>query len=496
MDTLLRALVAAPPETLAFDDGTRRLNYGELRSEVASESNWLRTRDLPRCALLAENGCGWAIVDLSLLQLRVPNLPLPTFFTPAQMIHAIDDAGVDHVLTDRAADFIAVHPQFTLVAVSPHSGLALLQRPRSTPARELRADIVKITYTSGSTGTPKGVTLSAATLLAVAESLGTAVRTAGVQRHLCLLPLSTLIENLTAIYVPILLGAASLLPPSSRTGMHYGQFNPLALIRTVAASQAHSLVLVPELLRVLIAGCNATGGFPSLRFVAVGGAAVPRSLLTEADAIGLPVFEGYGLSECASAVCLNTPAARRAGSVGRPLSHVRLRIDESGEIHVAGAVMSGYLGDDEFAPGDSLAREIATGDIGEIDVDGYVYVRGRRRNRFITTFGRNITPEWVESALLCEPELARAMVVGEAQPFAAALLWPRPDVRDERDIAAAVARANARLPDYAQVRRWACAPDSPAELQQLLTSNGRLRRDAVLSRHGPQLDSLFTPLKL
>ena len=94
--------------------------------------------------------------------------------------------------------------------------------------------------------------------------------------------------------------------------------------------------------------------------------------------------------------------------------------------------------------------------------------------------------------MLSEPELVRAIVVGEARPFAAALLWPRTDVHDWRDIAAAVARANARLPDYAQVRRWACAPDSAADLHQLLTSNGRLRRDAVLSRHGERLDALFT----
>ena len=492
-DTLHRALAAAPAKALAFDDGSRRLNYGELRSVVASECSWLRMRDLQRCGLLAENGCGWAIADLALLRLRAPNLPLPTFFTPSQMIHAVDDAGMDHVLTDRATEFCAAHRQFTLVAVSPYSGLALLQRTGRVPSRELPKDVAKITYTSGSTGAPKGVALSAGSLLAVAESLAAAVRTAGVQRHLCLLPLSTLLENLTAIYVPLLLGATSLLPPSSRTGVRYGQFDPRELISTVATSQAHSVVLVPELLRALIAGSNASEGFPSLRFVAVGGAAVSQSLLAAADALGLPVFEGYGLSECASVVCLNTHGARRPGSVGRPLPHVRLRVDEVGEIHVAGAVMSGYIGDDELTRSDSKSREIATGDIGEIDADGYVYVRGRRRNRFITSFGRNITPEWVESELLSEPQLKLAMVVGEAQPFAAALLWPRADVHDEHEIAAAVARANARLPDYAQVRRWACAPDSPAELHQLLTSNGRLRREVVLTRYARQLDSLFAP---
>ena len=283
--------------------------------------------------------------------------------------------------------------------------------------------------------------------------------------------------------MPLLLGATSLLPPASRTGMSYGGLDAQMLIGRVAASQAHSLVLVPELLRVLIAGSRSAGGLPHLRFVAVGGASVSPALLAEAAAAGLPVFEGYGLSECASVVCLNTPAASRAGSVGRPLPHVRLRVDESGEIHVAGAVMSGYLG----AP-QRQAHEIATGDIG--DADGYVYVRGRRRNRFITSFGRNITPEWVENELLAEPEVLRAMVLGEAQPHAAALIWPLEGVPPAQ-IEAAVVRANARLPDYARVRRWACAPDSPAELRQLLTSNGRLRRAAVAARHRESIAALF-----
>jgi long-subunit acyl-CoA synthetase (AMP-forming) len=372
------------------------------------------------------------------------------------------------------------------VASAPCSGLALLQRPRVGVPRPLPEGVVKITYTSGSTGTPKGVCLGEGALQSVAASLAAAVSAAGVRRHLCLLPLSTLLENLTAIHVPILLGATSLLPASSLTGMSYGGLDAPRLIRSVAASEANSLVLVPELLRVLIAGSRSAGGFPHLRFVAVGGASVAPSLLAEAAAAGLPVFEGYGLSECASVVCLNTPTAHRAGSVGRPLPHVRLRVDASGEIHVAGAVMSGYLGE----AGAIAETEIATGDIGELDADGFVYVRGRRRNRFITSLGRNITPEWVENELLAEPQLLRAMVIGEAQPHAAALLWPRADA-DRGQVAAAVARANARLPDYAQVRRWDCAPDSPAELRQLLTDNGRLRRDAVLRRHGLQLAALF-----
>ena len=84
---------------------------------------------------------------------------------------------------------------------------------------------------------------------------------------------------------------------------------------------------------------------PSLKFVAVGGASVAVELLERAAAVGLPVYEGYGLSECASVVCLNTPAARRPGSVGRPLPHARVRVDADGQLMVSGVTMRGYLGD-------------------------------------------------------------------------------------------------------------------------------------------------------
>jgi long-chain acyl-CoA synthetase len=85
------------------------------------------------------------------------------------------------------------------------------------------------------------------------------------------------------------------------------------------------------------------------------------------------------------------------------------------------------------------------------------------------------------------------MVVGEARPWVAALLWPSAAGSEPGGIASAIARVNARLPDYAQVRGWVCASDSPDELAQLLTGNGRLRREAVLARHGARLEALYSP---
>ena len=219
--------------------------------------------------------------------------------------------------------------------------------------------------------------------------------------------------------------------------------------------------------------------------VAVGGAAVSTDLLLRAAAAGLPVFEGYGLSECASVVCLNTPAARRVGSVGRPLPHARVRVDGGGQIHVAGTTMHGYLGDGARRAGE----ELATGDLGEIDADGFVYVRGRMRNVYITSYGRNVAPEWVEREIVQHPGIRGVMVHGEARPYAVALVSVA-EGATAAGIDRGIAAANTRLPEYAQVRRWARSPEDFSFENGLLTANGRLRRTAILERHGKLLDEL------
>jgi long-subunit acyl-CoA synthetase (AMP-forming) len=250
-----------------------------------------------------------------------------------------------------------------------------------------------------------------------------------------------------------------------------------------------SLILVPELLRVLVMAAQQGWQPPaSLRFIAVGGASVAPELLARAEQLGLPVYEGYGLSECASVVCVNTASARRRGSVGRPLPHVRVRLDGEQQIMVSGPLMSGYLGDAEL-PG-AATREIATGDLGEIDADGYVYVRGRLKNLIITSLGRNISPEWVERELQMESAIGMAVVFGEAKPYLSALISPA-GTATRAQVDAAVARANSRLPDYAQLRQWAVVTTPFTFANGLLTANGRPRRAHILKLHAATLKSLY-----
>ena len=481
----LADLQRAPDDAPALSDGVRRLAFRELRRAIEQERGWLADHAVQRCALLADNGVSWIVSELALLASGAINVPLPGYFTPAQMRHVLDDAGIEFVLTDRHVPFSREHDQFAFVDRSETSGLALLRRP-TAPCVPIPANVAKVTYTSGSTGAPKGVCLSAAAIDAVATSLVTALTDLRVTRHMAVLPLATLLENIAGVYVPLRLGAEVVVEPTSAIGMSYEGVDAAAFLQAIERQQPHSLVLVPELLRLLVHASSRGWQAPrSLKFIAVGGASVAVELLANARDCGLPVFEGYGLSECASVVCLNTPAASRPGSVGRPLPHARVRIDANGEICVAGAAMSGYLGEP-----DTAVDEIRTGDLGEIDADGFLYVRGRAKNMFITSMGRNVTPEWVERELTCEPVIAQAMVIGEARPFAVALVSTTADV-PRAAVDAAIARANARLPDYAQVRGWTLFPQRPSHASGLATANGRLRRDVILERFGALIEPLY-----
>jgi long-subunit acyl-CoA synthetase (AMP-forming) len=487
IESLLGDTPRVLPGQVALDDGARAITYSQLATLVAQEARFLLAGQGLRFGLLADNGCAWAIADLAIHHLHRLNVPLPGWFTWSQLQHVVTDAGIDTLVTDRPDDALEIWPEFRVQAVSPFSGLTVLQRKIEAEMRPaVPFGTAKVTYTSGSTAEPKGVCLSTATLNCVSRSLVNASSSLGIRRHLCLMPLPTLLENIAGIHAALRAGATCLVPSLAQSGMSFGGIDPQRLLQTVVRAQPESVVLVPELLRLLVRAAQSGMQLPaSLKFIAVGGATVSRSLLDEAADAGLPVFEGYGLSECASVVCLNTPHQQRRGSVGRPLSHVRVSLDQSGQIMVEGAVMSGYLGD----PSHEGPTRILTGDLGELDEDGFLYVRGRTKNIFITSLGRNVSPEWVESELAHEPVIRHAIAFGEAQPAVTALLSPaRQDVSGDA-LQAAVERANARLPAYARIGRWIRMSEPPSFSNGLLTANGRVRREQALAQYRTVLNA-------
>jgi long-subunit acyl-CoA synthetase (AMP-forming) len=216
----------------------------------------------------------------------------------------------------------------------------------------------------------------------------------------------------------------------------------------------------------------------------VGGAPVSPRLLAHALQLGVPAFEGYGLSECASVVSLNSPSGMKRGSLGKPLPHVRLSFSDKGEILVGGGNFLGYLG--EKPP----AEPWPTGDLGHLDEQGFLHLAGRKKSMFITSFGRNVSPEWVEGELTFSPAIAQAAVFGEARPFNVAVLTPAAGA-DAVAVQGAVDDANTRLPDYARIHQWIAAEQPFAVANQQLTANGRLKRESIRSAYLTKLESLY-----
>ena len=482
----VRHFAARTPQRIAVRTATACLTYHDLELRANALARELEAREIAVAALVADNGPSWLIVDLAAQLAGTALVPLPPFFTREQIAHALRDSAADALLADPRLAALRDLSVGTFEPLAALGGELAWCRLRASSATPLPAGTAKISYTSGTTGKPKGVCLRQASMDAVADSVCHAVAQLKITRHLCVLPLATLLENIAGVYAPLMNGAEIAVPSAPETGLAgASRFDPTSLLRCVEAYRTQSIILVPQVLAALVDSLERGAPRPtSLELVAVGGGRVSATLLARADRFGLPVYEGYGLTECASVVALNTPAARRIGSVGRPLPHASITIDAHGEIHVAGAAVSGYVGDEQ------TPRRFATGDLGYLDADGFLHVSGRRKNLFITSFGRNVSPEWVEAELCEEPAIAQAAVFGEARPWNVAVIVPAREMPREH-LCSAVEAANRRLPDYAQIGDWVVAARPFTADNGELTTNGRNRRAAIWIRYRHELDALY-----
>lgn len=483
-----RAARSPSAEALAGTGGV--LGYGSVHDAVFRLAERLQRSGTRVLGLLADNGPEWVLADLAAIAAGVCLVPLPMFFSASQIRHALRAAAVDTVLAIGGAGALVELPEGEATPLGPIGpGLAsgsMIRLNGEAGGRAVPPGTAKITFTSGTTGEPKGVCLALDDIERVARSLCVAAGAQPDDVHLGCLPLSTLLENIGGVYVPMLVGATSVFRPLADLGLAGSTGpDPSRLASALRDSRATSAILVPQLLHALLATVASGGPRPDrLRFVAVGGAPVPRALLRHAAAASIPVFEGYGLSECASVVALNRPGACREGSVGRPLPHARVSLSADGEVLASGAAFLGYAGD---APRDPAAP-VSTGDIGRFDGDGFLHITGRRKSIFITAYGRNVAPEWVEGELCAHPAIAQAAVFGEGRPWNAAVIVPR---GASADVDGAIRSVNAALPDYARVTRWirASGPFSPANGQ--LTPNGRIRRASVSASYARELAGLY-----
>ncbi|UKE84233.2 AMP-binding protein [Pectobacterium colocasium] len=458
----LEQLAQECPDAVALQGDGRTWSWKQYHETVMAIAERLTSLGIKRLALELENSPEWAMIDLACLVSGIVIVPIPPFFTVGQKTWVMSSASIDARIGSaplaewQTCDFPLGQLQTRIV-----------DEPISLPF-----GTAKITYTSGTTGEPKGVCLSLSGMEWTAQTLASELRSLHLQKHLVTLPLSILLENLCGIYIPLLLGAETVVLPPSHIGFEgSSRFNATQFLQALLRWRPESLVLVPELLRVLLQlHQQAQESTQSLRFIAAGGGKISTQLLGLAAQSGLPIFEGYGLSECGSVVALNRPGATRQGSVGKALPSIQLAVDGDRQLLVSSPANAlGYLG------GPSPSLTVATGDLGSVDDDGFIYIQGRMKNVQINAFGRNFSPEWPEAEAMACPAVRRIVIFGEGLVRNVALV----DAFDgQQELAREQLMAlSAQLPDYAQLHRllFTHTISSP----DMLTANGRPRRNAI-----------------
>lgn len=459
MNAMLKALIHHATycgDKIAFSDEQSDISYQQLLFRVRDVARRLVYLD-PHCvALRANNGIDWVVTDLAAMWAGIPIVPVPMFFSEQQTRHLLSESGADVLI----GEWHQWHPLF--LGQIDSLQVWRLQQPSE---QKLLRHTSKVTFTSGSTGKPKGVCLSSQQLVSISTTLAeTIAKNVRCDKHLVLLPLSTLLENIAGVYVPILLGATSVVLSGKSVGLTgSSQFDAVQFSLALSQYLPNTMILTPALLLALIEAVQVAPKIAkNLKFVAVGGARVSPSLLEQAHRLGIPAYEGYGLSENASVVSLNTPSKYKSGTSGKPLPHLNVKVSEDGEILVSGNTALGYVNQ----PFES--HWLATGDLGYIDDEGFLVISGRKKNQIISAYGRNISPEWLESEAQAFRELSAMVIVGEGQHTLTAIV----ESGDIKQVAASLRQFNAAFPDYARIGRVIIAP-ALRSVPGFYTSNGR-----------------------
>jgi long-chain acyl-CoA synthetase len=258
---------------------------------------------------------------------------------------------------------------------------------------------------------------------------------------------------------------------------------------------------------------SALGG--RCRYAVSGGAPLGDRLGHFYRGIGLTVLEGYGLTETTAAVTVNRPEAVKIGTVGQPLPGTEVRVAEDGELQFRGGqIFSGYWRNEE-ATSAVLDRDgwFHTGDVGEIDEEGFVRITGRMKEILVTAGGKNVAPSVLEDRVRAHSLVSQCLVVGDGQPFIAALVtidpeafadWAAahgksddiaanvhdPDLRDE--IQHAVDEANMAVSRAESIRKFVILPDDWTEEAGQLTPSLKLKRNVVVREQKDEIAALFT----
>jgi long-chain acyl-CoA synthetase len=494
-----------------------------------------------RVAILSENRLEWAIADQAILS--VGGICVPIYATlPADHVGPLlSDSGAVGVFVSNADQRKKVEsvraeiPSLRWIIVFdewlPDAGASVVAP--SAAAAPGPDDVATIIYTSGTTGVPKGVMLTHRNLVSNAIVASGTLDLGTTDTHLSFLPLNHIFERTAGYNVMLYAGATIAYAESiEKAAANLVEVRPTLLLavprfyekmvdrimevakeagfprdvmarwgRDVAQRwAAHKLEgrSIPPLLAFQRALANVLvypvlrsrlGG--RIRYCFSGGAALPREIGLFFYGAGMPIVEGYGLTETSPIIAMNTPKHYKLGTVGRPISGVEVQIAPDGEILARGpSVMKGYWKRPEETAAALEGGWFHTGDIGEIDADGFLKITDRKKDLIVTSGGKKIAPQPIQNALKKSPRILEAIVVGDGRKYATALIVPANGVTHEA-IQADVDAVNAGLASYETVKRFELIPNDLTVENGCMSQKMEVKRPAVTKRFHELIDKMY-----
>lgn len=577
---MITETVAAHPSRPALrervDDAWKVITYRELQERVDAVATALIERGVrygDRVAIFSRNRPAWTVVDLAAIGIGAVVVPIYQTSTPKQARHILADSATSVVFAEGAdeADRIAqvrhelpdLVDVITFDPVDGHTGYTdlIATTPDADTLTTRRAqvsgnDVASIIYTSGTTGDPKGVVLSHG---AFTSEIAAVLSFFDITEHdhsLCFLPLAHALERAWT-FVVLTVGAMNTYWSDART---VADAMPLARPTLMVSvprlyekvySVAHEQAAASPLKNRIFTWAVATGrraqaagrhrgpwlnaqlrladrlvlrnireaiGGPKT-VLASGGAPLRQEVEEFFHAAGILVCQGYGLTEAAPLISFNSPDAFRFGTVGRVMPGSEFRIGDEGEILYRGPnVMLGYHNLPD-ATAESMTEDgwLRTGDIGEIDADGFLTITDRMKDIIVTAGGKNVAPGPIEGELASDPLIEYAVVLGDNRPCLTVLVRPNlPGLegfakqaaiafddahellsheRITEEIRARIAKVSEGLANHEKIREFEVIEDDMTMENGMLTPTLKVRRRAVEQKFRDKVESMYERIR-
>jgi long-subunit acyl-CoA synthetase (AMP-forming) len=509
---------------LQTPDGTVSWTWGEYGRQAAAAAAGLRGLGVEHGGVVAcwlTNRPEFHAADMGAVLLGAASFSIYPTYTAEQAAHVIWNAGskvlitepafVERALAVRASGVTALE---TIVCLGEkHEGTVawedlLGDRDAGTVAElaaTLRADdLLTIIYTSGTTGPPKGVELTHGNVLAQLGATSGGLGLTDRMRVISYLPMAHIAERLVTHYLPIAHAwrvttcasrSVAALLPEVRPEVFFSPPRMWEKMRAATIAKLGEDPDGPTALRAL--------GLDAARLAITGAAPCPAEVIEFWGALGLPLYEVYGMSETTGVATVNPPRALRPGTVGVALPGVEVSLSDAGEVLMRGPViMRGYRNRPD-ATADAIDPDgwMHSGDVGAIDGDGYLRIVDRIKELIINAAGKNMSPANIEATIKAAGSLiGNVCAIGDGRPYNVALLTLDPDAARARqaddpevvaEVEAQIARANERLARVEQVKRFTVLPGDWVPDGDELTPTSKLKRREIVAKYADEIQAMY-----